>query len=57
MQFKAAFILLSISKIKHVQEKLWFSSIDNFDNMKKIYLDEVYLFYNERLWFRKTHQI
>ena len=47
MQFTREKVLLSISKIKHVQEKLWFSSPDNFDNMKKIYLDEVYLFYNE----------
>ena len=47
MQFTREKVLLSISKIKHVQEKLWFSSPENFDNMKKIYLDEVYLFYNE----------
>ncbi len=47
MQFTREKVLLSISKIKHVQEKLWFSTPENFENMKQIYLDEVYLFYNE----------
>ena len=47
MQFTREKVLLSISKIKQAQEKLWFSTPENFENMKKIYLDEVYLFYNE----------
>ena len=39
--------MLSISKIKHVQEILWFSNIEDFDSIKKKYLDDIYGFYNE----------
>ena len=26
---------------------LWFNTTDNFDSIKKKYLDDIYLFYNE----------
>ena len=35
MQFTREKVLLSISKIKHVQEKLWFSTPENFENMQR----------------------
>ena len=47
MQFTREKVILSISKIKHIQEMLWFSTSDNFDSIKKKYLDDIYLFYNE----------
>ena len=47
MQFTREKVILAISKIKHVQESLWFSSDDDFRNIKKKYLDDVYLIYNE----------
>ena len=47
MQFTREKVILSISKIKHVQEILWFSNIEDFDSIKKKYLDDIYSFYNE----------
>jgi len=47
MQFTREKVILSISKIKHVQEILWFSNIEDFDSIKKKYLDDIYGFYNE----------
>lgn len=47
MQFTREKVILSISKIKHIQEMLWFSTTDNFDSIKKKYLDDIYSFYNE----------
>ena len=47
MQFTREKVILSISKIKHIQEMLWFNTTDNFDSIKKKYLDDIYLFYNE----------
>ena len=47
MQFTREKVILAISKIKHVQESLWFSSDEDFRNIKKKYLDDVYLIYNE----------
>ena len=47
MQFTREKVILSISKIKHIQEMLWFSKSDDFDSIKKKYLDDIYGFYNE----------
>jgi len=47
MQFTREKVILSISKIKHVQEMLWFSNNKDFDSIKKKYLDDIYSFYNE----------
>ena len=47
MQFTREKVILSISKIKHIQEMLWFSTNDDFKSIKKKYLDDIYLFYNE----------
>ena len=47
MQFTREKVILSISKIKHIQEMLWFSTNDDFKSIKKKYLNDIYLFYNE----------
>ena len=47
MQFTREKVILAISKIKYVQESLWFSNDDEFNIIKKKYVDDVYLIYNE----------
>ncbi len=47
MQFTREKVILAISKLKHVQESLWFNHDDEFGDIKKRYLEEIYLIYNE----------
>ena len=47
MQFTREKVILAISKIKHVQESLWFSTEHTFNEIKQKYLNDVYIIYNE----------
>tara|TARA_Y100000817_G_scaffold109628_1_gene85766 strand:+ start:1358 stop:2224 length:867 start_codon:yes stop_codon:yes gene_type:complete len=48
MQFTREKVLMAISKIKTVQESLWFSKDNNdFEDIKTKYLEDVYIVYNE----------
>ena len=48
MQFTREKVIMAISKIKNVQESLWFNeNEDQFDEIKQKYLDDVYIVYNE----------
>ena len=47
MQFTREKVIMAISKIKMVQESLWFNNENDFENIKKKYLEDVYVIYNE----------
>ena len=47
MQFTREKVILAISKIKHIQELLWFSKDEEFESIKQKYVDDIYGFYNE----------
>ena len=47
MQFTREKVLLAVSRLKHVQESLWFSDHTQFDTIKKKYIEDVYNTYNE----------
>jgi hypothetical protein len=47
MQFTREKVILAISKIKHIQELLWFSKDDEFESIKQKYVNDIYGFYNE----------
>ena len=47
MQFTREKVILAISKIKHIQELLWFSKENDLESIKKKYVDDIYGFYNE----------
>jgi len=47
MQFTKEKVILAISKLKHVQEMIWFSSGDEFEKVKQKYIQDIYSFYNE----------
>ena len=48
MQFTREKVIHAISKLKTVQESLWFNTNDNqFNDIKQKYLDDVYIVYNE----------
>ena len=47
MQFTREKVILAISKIKNVQENLWFSSDKQFSAVKEKYINDIYSFYNE----------
>jgi hypothetical protein len=47
MQFTREKVITAISKIKTVQESLWFSNENDFEEIKKKYLEEIYIVYNE----------
>uniref|UniRef100_A0A6C0L153 SMODS and SLOG-associating 2TM effector domain-containing protein n=1 Tax=viral metagenome TaxID=1070528 RepID=A0A6C0L153_9ZZZZ len=47
MQFTREKVIMAISKIKTVQETLWFINDTDFEVIKKKYLDDVYTVYNE----------
>ena len=47
MQFTREKVITAISKLKTVQESLWFSNDDDFEEIKKSYLIDVYNVYNE----------
>ena len=48
MQFTREKVILAISKIKYVQETLWFANTkEELDSTKKNYINEIYSFYNE----------
>lgn len=47
MQFARDKVILAISKIKEIQETLWFSSEREFMGIKQKYLTDVYNVYNE----------
>ena len=47
MQFTREKVILAISKLKLVQESLWFNKDEDFDEIKQKYLHDVYLIYNE----------
>jgi len=47
MQFTREKVILAISKIKHIQELLWFSKEEEIESIKKRYIDDIYIFYND----------
>ena len=47
MQYTREKVILAISKIKSVQESLWFNNDSEFEAIKKKYLEDVYSVYNE----------
>ena len=47
MQFTKEKVILAISKLKHVQEIIWFSNEKDFEKIKQKYLQDIYSFYNE----------
>ena len=47
MQFTREKVILAISKIKEIQESLWFNDEKAFPEIKKRYLEDVYNVYNE----------
>ena len=48
MQFTREKVIMAISKIKNVQESLWFNDdAVEFEENKQKYLDDVYIVYNE----------
>jgi len=47
MQFTREKVILAISKIKEIQESLWFNDEKAFPSIKKKYLEDVYHVYNE----------
>lgn len=47
MQFTKEKVILAISKLKHVQEIIWFSKPEEFDQVKHKYLHDIYIFYSE----------
>jgi hypothetical protein len=47
MQFTREKVILAISKIKRIQELLWFSKKKDFESIKQKYVDDIYGFYNE----------
>lgn len=48
MQFTREKVILAISKIKCVQETLWFTNTkEDLDTTKRNYINEIYSFYNE----------
>jgi hypothetical protein len=47
MQFTKEKVILAISKLKHVQEMIWFSKPDEFEKIKLKYLHDIYTFYSE----------
>ena len=47
MQFTREKVILSMSKIKHIQELIKFRKEDKLDKIKKKYIDDIYAFYNE----------
>jgi hypothetical protein len=47
MQFTREKVILAISKIKEIQESLWFNDEKSFPSIKKKYLEDVYHVYNE----------
>ncbi len=47
MQFTREKVILAISKIKHIQEMLWFSKKEDFESIKQKYVEDIYGFYNE----------
>ena len=47
MQFTREKVILAISKIKHIQELLWFSKKEDFESIKQKYVNDIYGFYNE----------
>ena len=47
MRFTKEKVILAISKIKHIQESIWFCKEDEFESLKKKYMNDIYSFYNE----------
>jgi hypothetical protein len=47
MQFTKEKVILAISKLKHVQEMIWFSKEEDFEKIKQKYLHDIYTFYSE----------
>ena len=47
MQFTKEKVILAISKLKHVQEIIWFSKPEDFEKIKDKYLHDIYIFYSE----------
>ena len=47
MQFTKEKVILAISKLKHVQEIIWFSKEEDFEKIKQKYLQDIYVFYSE----------
>jgi hypothetical protein len=47
MQFTREKVIMAFSKIKHIQESLWFITDKEFDSIKHKYMTDVYMIYNE----------
>lgn len=47
MQFTREKVITSISRIENIKESLWFNDDNDFDNIKKNYLSEVFTAFNE----------
>ena len=47
MQFTREKLILAISKLKEVQESLWFNEAKEFNMIKKKYAEDVFKVYNE----------
>jgi hypothetical protein len=48
MQFTREKVITAISKIKYIQETLWFANTkEDLDKTKKKYMDDIYTYYNE----------
>ena len=47
MLFTKEKVILAISKLKHVQEMIWFNKEEDFEKIKQKYLQDIYSFYNE----------
>ena len=55
MQFTREKVIMAISKIKMVQESLWFNNENEFEDIKKKYLEDVYVIYNESISELERH--
>ena len=55
MQFTREKLILAISKLKEVQESLWFNDTKEFNTIKKKYADDVFKVYNEGISELERH--
>ena len=55
MQFTREKLILAISKLKEVQESLWFNEAKEFNTIKKKYVEDVFKVYNEGISELERH--
>lgn len=55
MQFTREKLILAISKLKEVQESLWFNDTKEFNTIKKKYAEDVFQVYNEGISELERH--